>query len=120
MQALGEVRQRALEETRAAAAARAQAESAASAARAEARAARDELVTLQVPAQLLFLTFEDACLGELLGLSACGCSHAEMLKPAGHRASSHKQKVALSLVPRSCCCVCAAILLLCVVDKLTK
>jgi hypothetical protein len=48
-QALGDVRQRALEETRAAAASRAQAESAASAARADARAARDELARLQVP-----------------------------------------------------------------------
>lgn len=48
MQALGDVRQRALEETRAAAASRAQAESAASAARADARAARDELARLQV------------------------------------------------------------------------
>jgi hypothetical protein len=47
-QALGDVRQRALEETRAAAASRAQAESAASAARADARAARDELARLQV------------------------------------------------------------------------
>lgn len=49
LQALGDVRQRALEETRAAAASRAQAESNASAARADARAARDELARLQVP-----------------------------------------------------------------------
>lgn len=48
MQALGDVRQRALEETRASAASRAQAESAASAARADARAAHDELARLQV------------------------------------------------------------------------
>ncbi len=48
LQTLGDVRQRALEEAQAAAAAQAKSEAAASAARAEARAARDDLVNLQV------------------------------------------------------------------------